>query len=73
MISQSDFLDWKANPVTKAVFKAIEERCYDLAVDLAGKAGLDSLEDRYTAGMIRGLEQIAQIEFGEAEDNDTTS
>jgi len=71
MINKSDFADWKANPVTKAVFRQVEADMYQMAIDLAGKAGLDSLEDRYTAGVIRGMQRVTEVDFEDTDD--TTS
>ena len=62
---RSDFLDWRTNPVTEAVFKSIQERMERLTQLLSNQAGLDPSEDRRLTGMIAAYRTLLEIEFEE--------
>lgn len=64
-MTHEEYIDWRQDPRTKQVMEWIKKECYDISVVLAGSAGLDSLQDRYSAGIIRGLEKVLEIEFDE--------
>ena len=72
-MTKSEFIDWKADPRTKEVFKAIEGECFIIAEKLARVAGLDSLSDRYEAGVIRGMERLLDVDYEEGESAETVS
>lgn len=71
-MTYSDFMDWKANPCTKEVMAEIRSECYEIARVLAVQAGLDSLNDRYQAGVIRGMERILEVDYQPEIDFDPT-
>lgn len=58
IITKSDFLDWRSNPVTKAFYDAANIRideCKDL---LSYSAGADSLQDRMLVGMVTAYREM---------------
>jgi len=61
MISKSDFLNWKADPVTQAFFDACEIRVEDAKEILATSAGCDSISDNFYRGFIAAYTEIPQI------------
>lgn len=64
-MTESEFKDWKANPVTKQVFTSIAKRIYDLQVDLGTSAGVDLREDAKKVGAIQAYTDLLEIEFEE--------
>ncbi len=62
-ISKEEFLDWKANHVTKAVFGVLEQRIQDAKDILAATAGEDPVADRYLVGMIRGFSELQEVSY----------
>lgn len=66
-MTKDDFLEWKSDPRTKEVMKAVEAACFNIAQELARKAGLDDKQDRYEAGVIRGMERILEIDYEEGD------
>ena len=61
VISQSDLQNWKADPVTKAYFDAIQERIADAKEILATSAGLDSNADNFLRGFIAGQNDMLDV------------
>lgn len=62
-VSKEDFLEWRNNRVTKAVFETIEQRIQDAREILGNTAGDDPVADRYLVGMIRGFSEIKEITY----------
>lgn len=62
-VTKSEFIDWKAHPVTKAVFQIIDQRIQDAREMLGNTAGEDSLTDRLLVGMIRGFNELKGIDY----------
>ena len=62
-ITREEFLDWKANHVTKAVFGVLEQRINDAKDILAATAGEDPVADRYLVGMIRGFSELQEVSY----------
>lgn len=56
-------MDWKAHPVTKAVFAQLHERIFDLHQQLGDQAGLDPVSDRHKAGYIAALKDIVNTDM----------
>lgn len=54
VISNSDFLTWKVDPVTQAFFHSVYERIEDAKETLASSAGIDSTSDNWFRGFIAG-------------------
>lgn len=65
MITKADFIDWKSNPVTKAVFMEIKKLADDGVEGLSLSAGLDPLNDRAIVGKINGLRNVLDISFSD--------
>lgn len=66
-ITAKDFIDWKSNPVTKAVFKDYETRIQRHALILSEIAGLDPLVDRFHAGYIQAFRDALQVDGEDVE------
>ena len=66
---KTEFEDWKADPRTKEIFRSIEAECYEIGRRLAKVAGTDSKQDRYDAGVIRGMERILEVDFEEPQED----
>lgn len=64
-MTETEFKDWKASPVTKQVFTSIAKRIYDLQVDLGTSAGIDVREDAKKVGAIQAYTDLLEIEFEE--------
>ncbi len=67
MVNKEEFVDWKSNPVTQAVFSSIAERINEVARDLASSAGLDQSKDRFKCGMVHAFQELLTIELDELE------
>lgn len=63
-----DFVDWKSNPVTKAVFAHYKQRITDVGTELTFEAGQDPHRDRFKVGYLQALRDALDVNFGEAED-----
>lgn len=61
MISKDEFISWKTQQVTLAMFEAIQEYINATKEDLAKSAGNDPLTDRFKVGYITALEDIKNI------------
>jgi hypothetical protein len=69
MISQSDFIDWKINPVTQAFFEAANIRIDESKELLSVSAGLDTNQDRFLVGMIQAYRELQDFRLEDL-DND---
>lgn len=67
IITVPDFLDWKSQPVTKAVQTAMDGMIQGVAGELADSAGTDQLHDRYRAGYIQGIRDCLNINVEDVE------
>lgn len=67
MVTKEDYLDWKKNPVTKALHSALIERINDGAKELASSAGINPQEDRFKCGIIHAYHEILTVELDELE------
>lgn len=70
MVTKEDFVAWKLNPVTVAIFQAMKDKIDDKLVGLEHSAGLDPLYDRFNCGMIQAFKDVLSINFDEVEDTD---
>ena len=61
VITASDFLDWKSNPVTKAFIEACNERVEDAKNTLAISAGIDSTQDNLLRGFILAYREMQEF------------
>ncbi|MEB3214050.1 MAG: hypothetical protein VKL39_22065 [Leptolyngbyaceae bacterium] len=62
-VSKEEFLDWKQNHVTQAVFAILDQRIQDAKDVLGATAGDDPVADRYLVGMIRGFSELQEITY----------
>ena len=70
MINQSDFNEWKTQPVTRAFFLAAQERideCKDL---LSYSAGTDQAQDRLLVGLITAYREMQEFRVEDAVNDD---
>ncbi len=67
MVTKEEYLDWKNNPVTQALFSSIAARVNDGAKELAGSAGINPLDDRFKCGMIAAFQEVLVVELDELE------
>lgn len=70
MINQSDFNEWKVQPVTRAFFLAAQERideCKDL---LSYSAGTDQAQDRLLVGLITAYREMQEFRVEDAVNDD---
>ena len=74
VITASDFVDWKSNPVTKAFIEACNIRVEDAKDELAISAGINPTQDNLLRGFILAYREmqdfrIDDIEGMEVEEN----
>ncbi len=67
VITKADFIDWKANHVTKAFFQAAEERVEDCKELLASQAGMDSIQDSFFRGFISAYREMQDFKVEDEE------
>lgn len=71
-LTQSDFIDWKNHPVTKIIFKSLEEIREEINQTLTNSEVLLGKESRVQVprlvGQREGLDILLQISFEETED-----
>jgi hypothetical protein len=60
VISVSDFVNWKLDPVTKAYFMSVQERVESAKETLATNAGIDPTFDNYLRGFIAGQRDMLE-------------
>lgn len=58
-VTMSDFLAWREQSITKAYFADIIERIEGMVGDIVVNAGIDQLKDRWKAGKVSGLTELA--------------
>ena len=64
-MTESDFNEWKAHPITKQIFTTIANRVHDHQVALGLSAGLDPREDAKQVGAIQAYRNLLEMEFDE--------
>lgn len=67
IITVPDFLDWKSQPVTKAVHAEMDGMIQGVAGELADNAGENQLHDRFRAGYIQGIRDVLNISVQDVE------
>ncbi len=70
MINQSDFNEWKTQPVTRAFFLAAQERIDECKDILSYSAGTDALQDNMLVGLIRAYREMQDFRVEEAVNDD---
>ena len=64
-MNRADFIDWKSHPVTKTVFDGLNERIYELQVELGFNAGSDPNHDNRRVGAIQALRDVLNLDLNE--------
>jgi hypothetical protein len=67
VISASDFIEWKSNPVTKAFFEACDIRIEDAKDQLAISAGIDATQDNLLRGIIYAYREMQDFRIDDIE------
>lgn len=67
-LSKEEFSEWKSSFATKQFFESVIVRIEDAKDVLSATAGLDSLQDRYIAGMIQAFREVLSTEWEEGND-----
>lgn len=70
MINQSDFNEWKTQPVTRAFFLAAQERIDECKDILSYSAGTDQAQDRLLVGLITAYREMQDFRVEEAVNDD---
>ena len=70
-MTKEEFYRWKHDG--KEIFNVIRNQISQVEETLAREAGLDSLSDRYKAGIIRGMELVLDVDWEEEETVDDNS
>ena len=68
MITKEEWIDWKANLVTKAYFQAAQERIEDAKDLLATSAGFDPPQDSFWRGFIQAYRELRDLRIEEVEE-----
>ena len=68
-MTKEEFYRWKHDG--KEIFNVIRNQISQVEETLAREAGLDSLSDRYKAGIIRGMELVLDVDWEEEENVNT--
>ena len=70
-MTKEEFYRWKHDG--KEIFNVIRNQISQVEETLAREAGLDSLSDRYKAGIIRGMELVLDVDWEEEDTIDDNS
>jgi len=70
IITKSEWLDWKSNPVTRAFYAACKERVEDSKDILATSAGMDSDNDNFMRGFISAYNEMNEFRIEDLSDED---
>jgi hypothetical protein len=70
-VTKEDFIDWKANPVTKAFLNTIADRIGEIKEELAAEAiHADPRVLSAKGGAIQALMDVLDVEFNEESHGD---
>ena len=67
VITASDFIEWKSNPVTRAFFEACNERIEDAKDNLSISAGIDASQDNLVRGIIYAYREMQEFRIDDLE------
>jgi len=67
-ITRADFIEWKANPVTRAFMDAAQFRIDECKDILSYSAGTDYMQDRLLVGMIQSYREMQDFRVDEDEE-----
>lgn len=66
--NQSDYINWRQDPVTKAFYLAIAEYIGQVKENLALTAGLDIAQDNFHRGCIRSLYDVLDFRIDDLQE-----
>ena len=69
IISKSEWIDWKANPVTKAFFEATQNRIEETKDVLSYSAGLDPITDNFNRGFIQAYREMQDFRIEDLDED----
>lgn len=64
-MNRSDFIDWKASPITKALFTALDKNIQGLQVELGYSAGENPRQDAIRVGAIQAFRDVMDTDWFE--------
>ncbi len=64
-MNRSDFKDWQLHPITKAFFKALEQKTQGLQIELGYSAGIDPRQDAIKVGAIQAHQDVLDADWFE--------
>ena len=67
-VSQSDYIEWRSNPVTKAFYAAIVDYIEQVKENLSVTAGFDSNEDNFKRGTIAAMRDVIQFRIDDLQE-----
>jgi hypothetical protein len=67
-VSQSDFIEWRSNPTTKAFHAAVIDYIEQVKDSLSVSAGLDANEDNYKRGAIAAMRDVLQFRIDDLQE-----
>jgi hypothetical protein len=70
VITKSEWIDWKSNPVTQAFYQACAIRTEDAKAILGNTAGIDPIQDNYMRGFIAAYFEMEDFKIEDLEDED---
>ena len=72
-MTKEDFADWQRHPITEAVFTALHNRIQEGLEILGTTAGQDPIKDSHTTGLLRGLRELTEMSWEEAQPEGTVN
>lgn len=61
-ITKEDYVDWKNNTTTKAIYEALRERVTERKLEMFNSAQKDVAEFNFQIGFLKGWEECLDIE-----------
>lgn len=71
-ITKEEYADWKRNPVTKLLFKYLEDQIRQAEITLGTSAGLNQMADRHMVGGIDCCKEVLDWNPVREQEEDTT-
>ena len=69
MITKEEWIDWKANPVTRAFYEACVIRIEDSKEVLATTAGRDQYQDSFMSGFIQAYREMQDFKIEDLDES----
>ena len=61
-ITKEDYVDWKNNPTTKAIYEALRERIVERKLEMFNSAQKEVAEFNFQIGFLKGWEECLDLE-----------